>query len=323
MGEYASEGDARMKQQLKAALRQQFVAGLQAAHQNGLPLPGVQNPVRRDVFVQQLIDSVRRVQYASVVAARPIDPARADGLSALFDPIRAALLKRAAGDFDEACWLVFLFVHFGKHARSGYRYTREVYSALGQRPLWTFLEVSNDVPGLRAWLNQNEAHLRRGKHRGFGNHRKYLSLSGTKPKGTGSAFATYAEWVAAKGGHAGLFADAMASANGSPEAAFDLLYHSMSSVVSFGRIGKFDYLTMLQKLGFLAIKPGSPYLDGPNDGPTKGARLMLQGPQTMSVAALDQRVRTLGQFLTVGMQEMEDSLCNWQKSPHHYVLFGG
>ena len=165
MGGYARERDARMKQQLKAALHQQFIVGLQACHQNGVALPGVQDPIRRDVFVAQLIDSVRRVQFASVVAARPIDATRADGLSPLFDPIRAALLKRTAGDLDEACWLVFLFVHFGKHARSGYRYTREVYSALGQRPPWTFSEVSNDVQGLRAWLDQNEAHLRRGTHR--------------------------------------------------------------------------------------------------------------------------------------------------------------
>ena len=312
-----------MRQQLKAALRQQFVAGLQACHQNGLPLPGVQDPIRRDVFVNQLIDSVRRVQYASVVAARPIDSLRADGLNPLFDPIRAALLKQAAGDIDEACWLVFLFVHFGKHARSGYRYTREVYGALGQRAPWTFVEVANDVPGMRAWLDNNEAHLRRGTHRGFGNHRKYLSLSGTKPGGTGIAFATYVQWVAAKGSHAGLVAEAIASTNGSPEATFDSLYHSMSSVASFGRIGKFDYLTMLQKLGFAPIKPGSPYLDGPKDGPAKGARLMLQGPQAMSVAVLDQGVRTLGHYLNAGMQEMEDSLCNWQKSPSHYVLFGG
>ena len=150
-----------------------------------------------------------------------------------------------------------------------------------------------------------------------------MSLSGTKPGGTGSAFATYVEWVSAKGGHAGLIADATASTNGSPEATFDSLFHTMDSVASFGRIGKFDYLTMLQKLGFAAIKPGSPYLDGPKDGPTKGARLMLQGAQTKSVAALDQGVRTLGQYLNAGMQEMEDSLCNWQKSPSHYVLFGG
>lgn len=313
-----------MRQQEKADLRQRFAVGLQLCNQQGVLLPGIQDPVRRDVYIGQLIDSVRRVQYASVVATRPIDPRRADGQNPLFDPLRAAILQRNSGNFDEACWLVFLFVHFGKHPRSGYRYTREVYSALGQRAPWTFAAVSYDVGGMRAWLNQNEAHLRRGTARGFGNHRKYLSLSGTKPGGTGSAFATYVQWVKAHGNHHGLIADALLKSNGSPEGAFDWLYRSMQSVASFGRIGRFDYLTMLQKLGFAQIRPASPYLDGPNDGPTKGARLMLQGPPaSYGVAELDRRVRVVGRYLNVGMQEMEDSLCNWQKSPSHYVLFGG
>lgn len=313
-----------MKQREKAAFRQQFLGGLQLCNQQGVPLPGIQDLARREVFIGQLIDSVRRVQYASVVAKRPINPVRADGLSPLFDPLRAAVLRQHSGNFDEACWLVFLFVHFGKHPRSGYRYTREVYSALGQRAPWTFAAVSQDIGGMRAWLNQNEAYLRRGTGCGFGNHRKYISLSGTKPSGTGSAFATYVQWVQSHGDHHGLIAHAIAQAPGTPESAFDWSYWSMRSVASFGRIGRFDYLTMLQKLGFAQLRPASPYLDGPKDGPTKGARLMLQGTQrAFSVAELDRRVRVVGQYLGVGMQEMEDSLCNWQKSPSHYVLFGG
>jgi hypothetical protein len=34
-----------------------------------------------------------------------------------------------------------------------------------------------------------------------------------------------------------------------PRKAFDFLFHSMDSVVAFGRTAKFDYLTMLGKLG--------------------------------------------------------------------------
>lgn len=299
--------------------------GIAACIQNEFPLPGVSNPQQLNVFVLQMIDSVRRVEFVPAITNRPIHPDRADGLSTMFDPLRAAELKKQAGDFDEACWLAFLFVHFGRHPVSGYRYVREFYSALGQRAPWTFAEVRKDIAGMKAWLSQNEATLRRGKGgRGFGNHRKYLSLSGSKKNGTGHAFETYVQWVSAYGGHANLFAIALQQSNNDPAKAFEWLYRSMGSVASFGRIGRFDYLTMLQKLGFANIRPGRPYLDASTKGPNKGARHLFQGtgPQ-LTISELERRTQVLGQYLGVGMQEMEDAMCNWGKNPGVYRYFRG
>lgn len=303
--------------------RQQLEQGLQACHNNEFPLPGVQNLVQRNVLVCQIIDSIRRVNFVSTVAGRDIHPDRADGLSAMFDPIRAAVLHFRAGRFDEACWLAFLFVHFGRHPKAGYRYTREFYSALGQRGPWTFAAVAADIQGMRNWLDQNEGHLRRGRNRGFGNHRKYLSLSGSKKNGTGHAFETYIQWIRAYGSHSNLFAIALHESGNSPERAFEWLYRSMRSVASFGRIGRFDYLTMLQKLGFANIRPGRPYLDAGTTGPNKGARALLEGGQTLTIAELERRIQVLGRHLDVGMQEMEDSLCNWGKNTSAYTHFKG
>lgn len=289
-----------------------------------IPLPGVSNPRRKDVFIKQLIDSIRRVNFVSTVTKRPISRNRADGLSPYFDPIRAAAIKQREGDFDEACWLAFLFVHFGRHPKSGYRYAREVYSALGQRSAWTFSAVQNDIAGLKKWLDQNEVQLKRGTHRGFGNHRKYLSLSGTKKNGTGHAFETYIQWVSAHGGHANLFAIALHQTNNDPAQAFEWLYKSMRSVASFGRIARFDYLTMLQKLGFAHIKPGRPYFDTSTNGPNKGARQLFEGGEKkLPLAELERRTQVLGNYLGVGMQEMEDALCNWGKNPANYSYFRG
>lgn len=298
-------------------------AQLTTCHEGAVPLPGVQNPTRRDTFIRQLIDSIRRVQFVSTIANRDIHADRANGSSSLFDPIRAAILKHRAGHFDDACWLVFLFVHFGRHPRSGYRYTREVYGALGQRGPWTFEQVSNHPDELRAWLDANEAHLKRGANRGFGNHRKYLSMSGSKPNGTGHAFVTYAQWVNAYGGHQNLFDLALHNSDDSPEAAFEWLYRSMRSVASFGRIGKFDYLTMIQKLHFANIRPGRPYFDSSTKGPNSGARKLLESGTTLSIAELERRTTLVGSVLSVGMQEMEDSLCNWGKDPNSYTYFRG
>lgn len=298
-------------------------AGLVACETQDFPLPGMQDLAHREIFLKQLVDSIRRVRFVSVVAERDIHADRGEGLSDLFDPIRAAILQLQAGDLDEACWLAFLFVHFGRHPTAGYRYTREVYSALGQRDPWTFEAVSNDIAGLRRWLDRNEAHLRRGDHRGFGNHRKYQSLSGTKKNGTGDAFESYIRWVTLHGGHAQLFETAMQESDGTPEGAFEWLYGSMKAVSSFGRIGRFDYLTMLGKLGLAPIRPGRPYFDASTKGPNKGARLMFEHGDVLGLPELERRTQVLGRHLGVGMQEMEDALCNWGKNPSVYKHFRG
>lgn len=305
-------------------LAQRLGHGIANCIQDEFMLPGLNNPKHMHVFIQQMIDSVRRVDFVRVVTHRHIHPDRADGLSEAFDPVRAARLKQQAGDFDEACWLAFLFVHFGRHPVSGYRYVREFYSALGQRAPWTYAAVKADIPGMKAWLDNNEKELRRGTRRGFGNHRKYLSLSGSNPNGTGDAFETYVKWVSSAGSHANLFDQALAQTGNDPELAFEKLYLSMRSVASFGRIGRFDYLTMIQKLGFANIKPGRPYLDSSTKGPNKGARLLFEGgAQQFSLEELERRTIVLGAYLGVGMQEMEDAMCNWGKNPGVYKYFRG
>lgn len=289
------------------------------------PLPGIRNPVDRRVFIKQVIDSIRRVNYPSVIGRRPINPDRANPSSILFDPIKAAIIHINLGNVDEACWLVFLFVHFGKHPHAGWRYAREIYGMLGDpQNQWTWAKVSENPEAFRDWLRLNQEQITRGTQRGFGNHRKYQSMDADKATGTGAAVVSYVNWVANRGGHALLFQHALAVSNGDSMQAFDWLYHSMDHVVSFGRTAKFDYLTMLGKLQLAQIVPASAYLDGAT-GPRRGANLMLRGSlaNELSTAELDRRLVKLAQYLRVNMQVIEDSLCNWQKSPNRYKLFSG
>lgn len=96
------------------------------------------------------------------------------------------------------------------------------------------------------------------------------------------------------------------------------------AVASFARLAKFDYLTMVGKLGLAPIEPGSPYLKGAS-GPLRGAILLFvaAGAQLPAVKDLDSWVIELGAYLGCGMQVMEDSLCNWQKSPDKFIAFRG
>ena len=82
-------------------------------------LQGIQRPVQKSTLVEQIVESIRRIQYVSVIRQRHISPLRADPDSELFDPIKGAILFDQAGHFEDACWMVFVFVHFGKHRRAG------------------------------------------------------------------------------------------------------------------------------------------------------------------------------------------------------------
>jgi hypothetical protein len=307
--------------QLVHGLRQ----GIQNCIANGIALPGIQKPAAQDVFLEQLVDSIRRVKYVSTIALprRSVHPSRVNGTSPMFDPLKAAIYFLRQGQVDEACWLVFLFVHFGRHPKAGWRYVREVYGALGVGNGWTWARVSAGPEAFRDWLRDNEATLQRGQERGFGNHRKYVSMSADKSAGTGAAVVSYLQWVLYAGNHQALFQGAVAAVGSVPERAFDRLYQSMR-VKSFGRMAKFDYLTMIGKLGIANIKPGSAYI--PNStGPKAGARAMFQvaGLPRLSNAQLEQKMDHMARELNVGMQEMEDAICNWQKSPTKYKYFGG
>ena len=285
------------------------------------PLPGILAAPIRESLIEQILESVHRVQYVSVIRTRDISDRRADPNDEHFDPLKAAILYQRRGCIDEAFWMVFLFVHFGLHARAGWRYAREVYGRLGGPSLWDWANTSADPSGFRAWLNDNQGELKReGVPGGFGNHRKYQSFDAYKANGTGDAVESYVRWIAPPRTHAALMEQECRRADGDPRKAFDSLYRSMNTVVSFGRVARFDYLTMVGKLGLVPIVPGSPYMQGAT-GPIKGARLLFGVHETAS--RLDQWLIELDQQLNVGMQVLEDALCNWEKSPEKFLPFRG
>lgn len=290
------------------------------------PLRGIHNIAMRETFLEQLLESIRRIKYISVLSGQKFSPRRTDPNDvAFFDPLKAAIIQKRQGNLDEAFWLVFLFVHFGKHRRAGWRYVREIYGRLGGPGLWNWANTSANVTQFRQWLHTHQSQLRRNSGpQGFGNHRKYESLDAKKPNGTGAAIESYIKWVAPLGTHQALIQDACTKVNGDEKRAFDLLYQSMVAVKRFGRTARFDYLTMLGKLGLAQIKPGSTYMTGAT-GPVTGALLLFNGRTAASLNAtnLDTLLTTLDAKLDVGMQVLEDALCNWQKSPSIFKAFRG
>ena len=302
-----------------------LVEGLGRYSRDCRALPGVSEPPNLNSFVEQLIESIRRVQYVSVIRQRDISRARTDPTDpVMFDPLRAAIVCQRGGEIEEAFWLVFLFVHFGKHRTGLWRYVREIYGRFGEGGRWDWRAASEDPSAFRAWLHEYVEELKRpGVPGGFGNHRKYESLDAYSSGGTGAVVESYVGWVMEAGTHRETVERAVQAAPSAHEA-FDFLYRSMAVIARFGRTAKFDYLAMLGKLGLARIEPGSAYLQHSN-GPLRGARLLFTGTpdDALSPVVFDGWLVELGDALGVGMQVLEDALCNWQKSPTRFQPFRG
>lgn len=287
------------------------------AASNALP-PGIQEASRADVFVRQLVESVRRVRYLSLVSAREAGGRFADPGDEVFDPLRGLVHHRDAGNRDEAFWMAFLHVYFGKNRRWGWAYPRRVYGALGADQWWTWERVSNTPAAFRAWLAEHQNELREGPG-GFGNHRKFEPLSNDNPRGTGAAFESYVEVVRYYGTHDEMVDACVEKADGDATDTFEELVTVIERVVSFGRTGSFDYTNLLAWTNMIPAKAGQCHLAG-STGPMKGARLLLGNG---SAATHEETLAILCRQLDVPFDVMEDAICNWQKSPDQFKRFRG
>lgn len=301
-----------------------LAAGLDAYEAAEGPLPGL-SAARRASLIGQLADSSRVGMYVEHLRTASLSPQAADPSDGWFNPIKAAIIRHREGDVDEAFWLIFLLTHFGRHRRAGWRYVREVYGACGMGEPWSWERVSADVTGFRDWLDEHRQDLADpSRPRGFGNHRKYESLSGWTAAGTGSVVASYVAWVGDPPQHSIRFGAALAAAGSDPHAAFDRLYQSMAAVRRFGRLARFDYLTMIGRIRLAGIQAGQAYLEG-STGPLRGARLLFEsvGGPALTAAALETRAAVLRGYLDVTFDVLEDALCNWQKSPAEFRRYRG
>lgn len=301
--------------------QERLEARLNAYESSHGELPGLLSSASRVTFIDQLIDSEQRVLYTERLLSRGVDPASANPLDLGFDPVRAAIHHSSNGNYDEAVWLVFMFVHFGKHKTAGWRYIRDIYGQLQGAETWNWEAVSSDVTAFRFWLDEHQVQLKQEPGpRGFGNHRKYESLDAWSAAGTGAVVESYVDWVlSSDSDHLSHFS----TFEGSPEARFDQLYRSMREVHRFGRTARFDYLTMLAKLRLLDVRPPHGYIKAAT-GPLRGAGLLFHGDRFAGLPKkMEDSSAVLAAELGVGHNVFEDAICNWQKSPDNYIRFSG
>ncbi|HEX8222488.1 MAG TPA: hypothetical protein VF605_01580 [Allosphingosinicella sp.] len=301
---------------IREAERQRIIVELQAA-KAAQGLKGLSNTATIETLASQFVASLRREDYYRLVQAKAVSPQRADPNSLSFDAERAVAFQMQKGDVDEAGWLIFLMTHFSRRPDTGWLRLRDVYGRLGTG-VWRWTTVISDPEAFYNWIEVNWKNIRGG----FGNHRKYESLRPTANRSMRKAVGDYLSWIGAAG-HGAFFARAVHSAGNNPNTIFEHLYRTMN-VRSFGRLAKFDYLSLIGRYGLAPIEAGSAYLDGAT-GPSRGARLLVDGDASSgrNTASLQIELDALDARLQVGMAVMEDALCNWQKSPRRFVHYKG
>jgi hypothetical protein len=284
-------------------------------------LKGIRKPGNLESLLGQIIESKRRIDYVLALNEKEMSYERADPKSTMFDPIQAAVIMRKDNDINEACWLTFLAIHFGKHLKSKWMLAKCVYGGFGSDHVWSWLNVTSKTDDFILWLADN--HKRLGAHGAFGNHRKYESLNPIKKNWNGAIIQSYIDWVTQFGDHVALIEKYKNEYCDSKER-FNALYKSMNQVIRFGRTAKFDFLTMLGKLHIMDIEADSTYMSEAT-GPKRGANLLFGGTtlNCYSSEVLEKWISELDMDINVGMQVIEDSLCNWQKSPNVFVKFRG
>lgn len=291
-------------------------------------LGSIEKPQSRDVFIWQVVDSIRRVEYFEVLKKRGFSEKVCRPELKCFDPIKAAIKEIEAGNIEEACWLIFLATHFGKHKRDGWKLASQIYGACGQRIYWTWGRVANNPKAFLDWLSlECPIFFGEGVAGKFGNHRKYESINPESKSFTGYVFQSYIWRILSEGGHEVFVNNAVNESNGDAHKAFEWLYLKIKGVYRFGRMAAFDYVSMLAKVGVVEACPGSAYLSGAS-GPVTGAKLFFYNDEHASVpvSQLENDIDVLSHYLKLGVmnkQVLEDALCNWQKSPAEYIYFRG
>lgn len=301
---------------------------LQQYHQGKHPLPGIKTEERKTSFVEQLIESLRRIEYVHLLRKRTIIQECKDPHHLAFNPLKAAILYKMEGNLDEAFWVTFLATHFGYHPQDGWRLMQDVYAGYTRNGVWTWTRTAQNLPAFDKWISDYADWLGQSEfNRRFGNHRRYETLVTKNGQGAFNTINAYIRLVGHNQGHERFF-ESFRNSDGSactPTQLFDEVFFVMNrNIPRFARLAVFDFLTMVGKLGLWNITPASPYI-AQSSGPKRGAELLFFGGSEGKVTGtqLNALVMDLAKNLGVGMQEMEDALCNWQKSPDNFIPFRG
>jgi hypothetical protein len=272
-------------------------------------LPGLSDAAERERFLAVLRAAAAQREEEQTIAR---DPGAQDQLEQPFadswDPRRAIVQWHRAGDVEEATWLTFLTSYFAAaEGDDRWRSVRTVYSGFGEhRTSWR--AVYQDASAALAPCTSRPKEY---AALSFGNHRKNEPLKADHRYGIEAVVRSYLTLVKRLGN--GSQAQMFTRYNGDRGLKFHKLLVEVTGVLRFGRLGAFDFLTLLGTLGVHPLAPAHLYLEG-STWPLEGARRLLGAPDRAKAPELDSRCSAVARELGVSLAVMEDALCTWHKT---------
>ena len=273
-------------------------------------------------FANHLVASERQAQYLTALAKRTLvtptywSTQRANPNSAFFDPVKAILYWQSI-DIAESLWLAFLLIHVGDspqlqlqgNRQSQWQYLRLLYGNFSgadepSKPLLSWATMTANPQVVVEWVRECQSNQISFK---FGKHRKYESI-----KQLPQVVDSYGHWLADIGGVANLTNGGIQQ-DLSDEQRFAHWYKTLN-IYRFGRLAKFEFLSLLGYLKVLAIKADHCYLTKAT-GPKRGAKLLF-GHYTTDPQLERLAVQT-AEAIGVDYAVFEAALCHWQASPNH------
>ena len=188
-------------------------------------LPGIAPPHARQAFIYQIIDSVRRIEFIKHISGMDVSASHLDPDTNVFDPLKAAVFHRNIGNYDEACWLVFLAVAFSYHAEDRWTLVRDIYYQRSGHELNTWATVSKRFDVFGRWYRGfYDAIVLGGERKRFGSHRAYATLKPDSQTGPIQVVRSYVNLVGANRGHGLFFEQVAPLSQHTPQERFERLF---------------------------------------------------------------------------------------------------
>jgi hypothetical protein len=298
------------------------------ANKTKLGLTGLDKQEKTENLAKQLLDSMRRVEYITYICTKTYTGNSISPYSPIFDPYKLISNLIKIENHEEAYWLCFLTTYCGKNLKYGWSSLRTIYGGDKDTGVNNWQHATNNKAQFLNWLDDKCPSIKTE----FGNHRKYETFKPTKGKGPRDVINSYLSLIESGSGsttssQVAFFKKCETTYGNDPEDLFDALYKKEASkILRFGRLSKFDYLTLLRKVGLIKIEPPEAYI-GSSTGPKSGMSLLFLNNANISKPASWHKLKMNElKILDLGpikMQVLEDAICNWQKAPCIYKYFRG
>ncbi|MCB9231507.1 MAG: hypothetical protein H6581_07585 [Bacteroidia bacterium] len=263
-----------------------------------------------DSLSHQTIDSIRRVEIFRTYSRRATNGEKL-GLPYFHTSNPYTLAQRLSLSTDTRIWFVYLATYFGKSNLSKWRLFNQA----------TFRE-DNTLITVEGILKDREEYFDFLKGRNlfqnanYSNHRKYTKKSLEGNKGILFSFDFFLKNLA-------LF---RAPVNQN----FHKVYLNALKVPNFGRMAAFDFTCNLCKCRLYVDEPVSMY-QAHSTGPLSALKDMLfyagvtSPEKSLAISLGDELLDWFSANSNIYMlaQVLEDSICNWQKSPIRHIRYFG